>query len=225
MRSPSWLRLALVLQLLMMILSGTALAQPEESRWTALVDRGNARYRSRHFQEALEAYQAALELRSQPILLFNVGQCYRQLGRYREALIFYQRYLVLAPSAANRATVERFIFELRAALPRAERDAVPPTTTPPPTSLGPPPAQAGVSQSAQLAVRPPATEPAVTTAPVTARADVEPTVRPWYRRWYVWTIIGAAVAGGVVAAVVTTQPSTPGSALGPMTFRFPGGGH
>lgn len=55
--------------------------------------RGETQYRLGHFSLALKEYQAALKLVSRPSIIFNIAQCYRQLGEYRRSVFYYKLYL------------------------------------------------------------------------------------------------------------------------------------
>ena len=44
--------------------------------------------------------------------LFNIGQCYRNLGDYDAAVFSFKKYLKLEPDAENREQVEEYITEL-----------------------------------------------------------------------------------------------------------------
>lgn len=66
-------------------------------------------YNVGRFDEALVLYTKAYERYPKPVLLFDLGQCHRQLGHYERALFFFQGYLRGQPNAPNRALVEKFI--------------------------------------------------------------------------------------------------------------------
>ncbi|HEX7843694.1 MAG TPA: tetratricopeptide repeat protein [Kofleriaceae bacterium] len=77
-------------------------------------DRGEKLYALTKFSEALGEYQKAFDARPIPDFLFNIGQCYRNLGDYDAAIFSYKKYLTLAPDAPNREQVEKLIGELGA---------------------------------------------------------------------------------------------------------------
>jgi len=77
-------------------------------------DRGEKLYALTRFSEALDEYQRAFDARPLPDFLFNIGQCYRNLGDYEAAIFSYRKYLTAAPDAPNRAQVEQLIGELEA---------------------------------------------------------------------------------------------------------------
>src|SRR5437868_11892187 len=64
------------------------------------------------FAEALTDYQAAYEAKPLPGFLFNIAQCYRNLGDYERARFFFRRYLTLEPKSPNRRRVESLIDEM-----------------------------------------------------------------------------------------------------------------
>jgi tetratricopeptide (TPR) repeat protein len=75
-------------------------------------DRGTRLYDMADFAGAIDEFQQAYEISAQPVLLFNIAQCHRQLGEVREAAHVYEMYLRLEPNAANRHDVEERLAEL-----------------------------------------------------------------------------------------------------------------
>lgn len=176
---------------------------------------GRLHYQLGRFDQALEEYAAAYELDPVPALLFNIGQCHRQLGNHERAIFFYEGFLRDSPDAPNRATVESLLEESRAELARqrAADDAAPPAATDGgPVTPTPEPEQPDASQ-----VGP---EPAGDAGPVASTAAVGS--RPVYRRWWFWTIIGvalAATATGVAVGVTTSGDEDPTGSLGTVDWR------
>jgi tetratricopeptide (TPR) repeat protein len=85
------------------------------------------------FDEALEEYQRAYQEFPAPEILFNIGQCHRNLGNYDEAIFSFRKYLKLKPDADNREATESYISELEAERARQKDDDVePPELVPPP---------------------------------------------------------------------------------------------
>lgn len=77
-------------------------------------ERGEKLYALTRFSEAIDEYQKAFDAKPLPDFLFNIGQCYRNLGDYDSAIFSYRKYLTAAPDAPNRAQVEQLIEELQA---------------------------------------------------------------------------------------------------------------
>src|SRR5262249_50728443 len=100
--------------------------------------------------DAAKEYEEAYRIKSDPVLLFNIGQAYRLGGEHADALRSYKAYLRRLPEAPNRREVEvqiarlqRLIDEQRAA-PPAEPTRRPPARPrrapqprPPPSRLRP----------------------------------------------------------------------------------------
>jgi hypothetical protein len=64
-------------------------------------------YDIHEYAKALDEYKAAYLAKPDPAFLFNVGQCYRKLGKPDQALEFYREYLKKAPpDDPNRPNVE-----------------------------------------------------------------------------------------------------------------------
>ena len=53
------------------------------------------------FDDALDEYQKAFDAKPMPDFLFNIGQCYRNLGDYQQAIFSFKKYLKLEPDAPN----------------------------------------------------------------------------------------------------------------------------
>jgi hypothetical protein len=119
-------------------------------------------YKLGEFEQAVMKFKEAYRLKSVPGLLFNIAQCYRQLGDLDKAKFYYENYLRDQPDAVNRSEVEQhlknIISQLAAASPPPAQPApaaAPPAAPPPATvATTPPPAPAPV------AAPPPAPPPA-----------------------------------------------------------------
>jgi tetratricopeptide (TPR) repeat protein len=83
---------------------------------------GKREYNLGHFDTAAGLFEQAYDLFRAPEFLFNIGQCYRNLGQNEKAIFVYESYLRDKPETKKRAMVEGFLTELRDAL-AAERDA------------------------------------------------------------------------------------------------------
>jgi tetratricopeptide (TPR) repeat protein len=100
-------------------------------------ERGEKLYALTKFGEAIDEYQKAFDAKPIPAFLFNIGQCYRNLGDYDAAIFSYRKYLKLAPDASNREQVEQLIADLEAKKEHDDTErlglghrAPPPPTTP-----------------------------------------------------------------------------------------------
>jgi tetratricopeptide (TPR) repeat protein len=155
-------------------------------------ERGQKLYTLTKFREALDEYQQAFDARPIPDFLFNIGQCYRNLGDYDAAIFSYKKYLAAAPDAPNRAQVEQLIVDLQARKDQEDARRL---------SL----------QSAPQAAAPQAAPPPPAPAP--------PASQPLYTRWWFWTGIGVVAAGGTgVTIYELTRPGAPATSLGNIVF-------
>ncbi|HEU4730080.1 MAG TPA: tetratricopeptide repeat protein [Kofleriaceae bacterium] len=170
-------------------------------------ERGEKLYALAKFTEAIGEYQQAFDARPIPDFLFNIGQCYRNLGDYDAAIFSYQKYLKLAPDAPNRGQVEQLIADLEAKAEKREAErlglarAHPPAPEPLPARPEPPPATGE-------------------RAPVRSADHAERTPeRPVTTRWWFWTGIAVVgIAGGVVVYDVTRPGGPPSTTLGNIVF-------
>jgi tetratricopeptide (TPR) repeat protein len=89
-------------------------APPPDKRDEAkrLSAEGATAFKLAHFDEALALYSKAYELYPAPALLFNLGQCHKNLGHLDRALFFFQGYLRDQPNPQNRAAVDKLVAEL-----------------------------------------------------------------------------------------------------------------
>ncbi|HVU51831.1 MAG TPA: tetratricopeptide repeat protein [Polyangia bacterium] len=200
----------------------------DEKQARALYESAEKSFNVGKFAEALADYQAAYEAKPLPGFLFNIAQCYRNMGNYERARFFFRRYLSIEPKAPNHRRVEELINEMSrqidaqaaaaAAAPSAtSAPPAPPSTSPPPAEVRPAEAAAEPTPEVKPAEPLPAApaEAASASPPtlVTAAPRAEGAARPVWKRWWFWTGVGAVVAGGVVAAFFLTRPRTviPGS--------------
>ena len=180
-----------------LLLSRIALAAPAADSAEAQrhYTQGTKLYNLSMWKAALEAFQQAYLAKPDPALLFNIGQCQRQLGDSQGAANSYRAFLRESRnlSVAQRDQVQTILEQMEAAI-RATRVNQPSTGSAPPA--------------------PPPTEPApaaMTSTPTSTPAVVEPPPRdsvsakkPLYKRWYLWAGVGAVVLVGVGLGVGLT---------------------
>jgi tetratricopeptide (TPR) repeat protein len=93
--------------------------------------RGTQLYDLQRFEEAAQEYELAYQLKSDPALLYNIGQANRLAKNWAKAEGAFRAYLRNVPRAPNRAKVEELIIEIgvaaaeekRLAAEKAKRDA------------------------------------------------------------------------------------------------------
>jgi tetratricopeptide (TPR) repeat protein len=165
-------------------------------------EKGEKLFALGQFAEALDEYKAAYEAKPIPAFLFNVGQCYRNLGDFESAIFSYKKYLQLAPDAANRSQVEKLIDELEAKQ-EAEQER----------------------QAAKQAERERETQRAHDDAKRTEDQSTEPERQvarssPFYTKWWFWTGVLVVAGGAGVGIYEATRAGAPATDLGPpLNFR------
>jgi tetratricopeptide (TPR) repeat protein len=162
------------------------------------------------FDKALGHYQKAYELRALPALLFNIGQCHRNLGNPERAIFFYERYLELAEDRSRQELVEALIAEQR------ERAQPPPDEPEPPA---PPPAGEPSPPTAPPPL--PKVDFVIETAaaqPVRSPATPRPR-RPLLRQWWVWATAGVVLGSATAYLLVTRRGDPPEGSLGSIDRR------
>lgn len=124
---------------------------------------GENHYNLNEFTEALQEFKDAYRLYPDPVFLYNLGQCERQLGHHEDAIRFYRSFLRLQPKAPNKAEVQRKIEEMEAAL-RSKPPAEPEPAASPAKVEPAAPAGDSLGES-----------PTLTAAPISATAEPAPT--------------------------------------------------
>lgn len=69
-------------------------------------------YKQARYAEAISKFEDAYAVRPHPVIFFNIGKCYEQLGETAKALRSYRDYLRLAPDATDKETVSDAIANL-----------------------------------------------------------------------------------------------------------------
>jgi hypothetical protein len=122
----------LALSVLILAVASAAAAQPADPAEQESLEhyqKGVTAYDLGKFDDAVQSFQKAYELKPQPAYLYNIAQAYRQKGDAAKAVFFYKRYLQKAPDAKNRDVVERRIAELEdLARKQEESKATPPNS-------------------------------------------------------------------------------------------------
>ena len=136
---------------------------------------GHRLYRLGRYEEAVAAFRRAYEVKADARLLFDIAECYREMGAVDQALFYYDRYLAGWPDAFDRADVEGKMAALESmrGLP-APRAAASAHRRHPLMIVEPPPSKARQPQHA-------------------------------WQRWWFWTAVGVAVLGGITAGVALSS--------------------
>jgi len=167
-----------------------------------------------HFEEALRDVERAYVLDPLPGLLFNLGQCHRQLKHWEQAEAAYRSYLHYRPNAPNRETVLKLIDEVqqaRAVSEVPELGAVRPLpgeTAAPPRPAAPPVESPAVRPLPGEAMPPPPeAQKRPTAAPAAATQADAHAEAPSPSHALGWTLLAAAavstgfaIYGGVKVA-------------------------
>ncbi len=150
------------------------LAKPKTTAAREHLTQGNKLYRLREFEKAIEEYKAGALRDEANVFLYNLGQCYRQLGKYDDAIWHYERFLSRAQPTGNLKTaIEDFVRQMK-----DERDKK--AMTQPPVEPAP-----------ELATTTPPPPPVAITATTTS----EERGAPWYADGAGWALTGTGVIG------------------------------
>jgi hypothetical protein len=214
-----------MLAMLLLVVSGlaggtsrAAAAEPQGKRAEAKVEfeKAQLHYRLGRFEDALQAYSRAYELFNAPALLFNIGQCHKNLQNHERAIFFFEGYLREETDPEKRALAEELIAVSRGQLARQRIE--PPKSDPvgaaPRADAGAPAAPPPPTTAVTVAPDPASTAPVFVTSPALDEGPTPIEERPLYRTWWFWTAIGvgaAVVTGAAIyygtAPTTTVQPS------------------
>jgi tetratricopeptide (TPR) repeat protein len=182
----------------------------------AEVERAEVQYKLGRFDEALEGYSRAYELVNAPGLLFDIGQCHRNLRSYERAIFFFEGYLREETRPERRALATQLIAESKLELEkqrqrpaeRADEAAAGEAAATVPTWKEPPSADEVQSPSAS--------------ASASLEAGAAPTAVPLTQKWWFWTALGVgalAIAVGAIAFAGSVDTVPPAGSVGTLDRR------
>ena len=91
--------------------------QPASAEARNHLARGNKLYGIRSFEEAVKEYKAGALVEAAPVFDYNLGQCYRQLGKYQEAIWHYKRFITRGdPQGEVLDAVNGFLAQMKSEL-------------------------------------------------------------------------------------------------------------
>lgn len=163
------------------------LSKPESAEARSHLALGNKLYGVRSFDKAVEEYKAGALVEAAPVFDYNLGQCYRMLGKYDEAIWHYERFLTRGnPEGQILNAVKDFLAQMRSELDKKAMTQKPIEPGPAPGSEAPPAhaLEAAPVQSIDRQLAPRRTE-------------------AWYEDRWGWALtgtgaLGLAVGGGLL---------------------------
>ena len=144
------------------------------------------------FRQALASYQKAHKLFEHPDILFNIAQCYRNIGDYESAIANFRKYLDELPEADHRKAVLDLITKLEKEMANADRRR-----------------RNRVRRQPILNQKPTVS---------TERTHEGPSSPPIYKRWWFWAGVAAIAGGGTAYYLSSRDGELPGSDLGNIDF-------
>jgi tetratricopeptide (TPR) repeat protein len=87
---------------------------PAENDMQANRALGHRLFRLGRYEEAVAAFRRAYEVKADARLLYDIAECYREVGAVDQALFYYDRYLAAWPEAFDRDQVEKTVAALSA---------------------------------------------------------------------------------------------------------------
>jgi len=77
-----------------------------------LFTNGQKLYKAGKYADAIAKFEEAFKVKSHPVIYFNIGKCWEQLGDSAKALRNFRDYLRLSPDASDRQQVTDSIANL-----------------------------------------------------------------------------------------------------------------
>ena len=170
-------------------------AQPKNRDAREHLKHGARLYNNQDFKAAIDEFKAGALAEPCSTFDYDLGQSYRQLGEYKEALWHYQRFLDDGkPTGEVLLAVTEWITEMRAHLANAARTMPPTEPAPDSTQQETPALPPAAAKSAQ-----PTTRPRITQADTETRQAHPDEGRRESVNWIGWTV----TVGGVAALGTT----------------------
>ena len=144
-------RLAQPLLFALLIIAAPAARADYLHQAKQLFRRADAHYKAGRYRDALTLYQRAYQLKPLAGFLFNIGQCYRALGKCQEAVAAFERYLASGNNPRTRKDAKALIADCRSASTEANAPAEQPEQPPDPAPADAPPSTATSPTSAASA--------------------------------------------------------------------------
>ncbi len=204
------------------LLLGLALAagpSPNDAAARAAALEGRAAFEKGDYAAALAKYTRAYELKPVAGLLFNLGQCHRQLGNHEKAISFLQRYLDSGPpSEAQAQATKELIADERGKLAKAE--AANAADAEQKRQLELEAARAAAARAEADAAAKKAEAAAKSAEQLQKQHELEALIKEapppppppqpaFYERWWFWGGVAVVVAAGVTTGVVLGTQAHP----------------
>ena len=161
-----------------------------------------------------------------PALLFNIGQCHKNLKNYESAIFFFEGYLreETKPDSRKRTLTEELIAESRAELERQRAAAATELEARRAAASGHAGSAPVSSVAAVFGAPPPLPSTGAVVLDTIPRSDSPSNEKSLTRKWWFWTAIGVgalAVVGGTIAyyGSAPTTTTAPPSSLGTLDRR------
>lgn len=126
------LRLALGIAGVLAAFMGSAQAEEPAAPGSAKdhFQKGTKYFDLGHFDDAVKEYEAAYEIKDEPVLLYNIAQAHRLANHFKEAVHFYKAYKRRMPNAPNRDEVNAKIDEIEKLIEQQKRTSTMPPDNP-----------------------------------------------------------------------------------------------
>lgn len=84
-----------------------------DAQYKARIGAGRKAYSAGDYEGAIAEFKAAFDIKAATGALYNIAKCYEKMGRYEDAIDYFQQYMDLEPNASDRADIEESIKRLK----------------------------------------------------------------------------------------------------------------
>src|SRR5690242_8951031 len=113
-RYQGWLVALSILLPTLLLAKPKELSEQELLALSVKVEKADKLFKKGQYDKALPIYTEAYEATEEPLMLFDMAQCYRNLKQPEEAAKAYKKFIKKAPDDAQRPLAEQLLAEVEA---------------------------------------------------------------------------------------------------------------
>jgi len=172
--------------------------------------KGESAFKLNRFAQALDYYSLAYDKSGYSEILFNIGQCHRNLRNYAAAADAFRSYLAANPDSDKRPAVETLLSDLDDYQPAPPDPASSAPATPSPEVVHidktdhEPEEKINKNMDLDSVSNKKIVQSSETPVPNEATA----TKTPFYKTWWFWTTIGVVAAGSAAGGIYLYSQQT-----------------
>lgn len=84
-----------------------------DAQYKARIMAGRKAYSAGDYEGAIAEFKAAFDIKASTGALYNIAKSYEKMGRYEDAIDYFQQYIDMEPNASDRGDIEETIKRLK----------------------------------------------------------------------------------------------------------------